>query len=220
MNFGNRIAMAALLMLAGAAAGCQAMAYTASVATPPKRIEALFHLPPGKKVVVFVDDPSGSRADHGVLEKLAGYLEKELTDKRLVQSLVPQNTLQAALVSLGDDGNVHLPHITREVGADLVVYVQVESFGLSDDESRTWQGKMSLLVKVQAVDGRMLWPASPPYPIRSIEYKPKMAIDDEVACKDNITDNLAFIGADRVAKLFYAHPERQLGERDVRRRPE
>jgi hypothetical protein len=217
MRTRERIAMAAVLVLAAVAGGCQAMAWGATTFTPPKRIAAQYHLPPGKKVLVFVDDPSGAIADHGVQEKLAGYLEKELVARKLVGSLVPQSELQATLVSLGDDGNVHIPRIVRGVGADLVVYVQIEGLALTDDDTRTWQGKMILGTKVQDAQGRKLWPDAGQHRVPTIEYRPKKAIDDEIACKDHITDQMAQIAADRIAKLFYAHSDRELGEREVGR---
>ena len=221
MRTAARIATAALLALAaGAAGGCQAIAWGATTFTPPKRIDAQYRLPPGRNVLIFVDDPSGTIADHGVQEKLTAYLEKEFVDKKLAKSLVPQSALQAALVSLGDDGNVGVPRIAREVGADLVVYVQIEGFTLTDDDARTWQGKMVAGVRVRDAEGHKLWPDSGQHRVPPVEYRPKKAIDDETACKDNITDNMAQIAADRVAKLFYTHTERELGQREIGRRPE
>ena len=218
MRIAARIVTGWLLVVAGAlTGGCQAMAWGASTFTPPKRIPAQYRLPPGQKVLVFVDDPSGTIADHGVQEKLAGYLEKELTDKKLVGTLVPQSELQAALVSLGDDGDVHLPRIVKQVGADFVVYVQIEGLALTDDDARTWQGKMVLGVKVHDVGGRKLWPDAGQHRVPTVEYKPKRAIDDEVACKDYITDQMTQIAADRIAKLFYAHAERDLGQQEIGR---
>ena len=98
-----------------------------------------------------------------------------------------------------------------------MVYVQIEGLALTDDDARTWQGKMVLGVKVQDVGGRKLWPDAGQHRVPTVEYKPKRAIDDEVACKDYITDQMAQIAADRIAKLFYAHAERDLGQQEIGR---
>jgi hypothetical protein len=195
-----------------AAGGCAPLGFFVNLFVPPAPVAATYKLPADKKVLIFVDDPSGMVADQGVQEKLSEYLRSEFIANKVARTLTSDSALHAALLALGDDGNVGLGKISREVGADVVVYVHIEGFSLTDDEARTWQGKLTTAVRVRDSRGKALWPDAGQYRVEPVAYRPKQLIDDEVACKDHITDEMAKIAADRIAKLFYDHKGRELGQ--------
>lgn len=205
-----RVVMTLLLAAtAMAAGGCpQALAWLVAQFTPPKRVKAVYEPPKGKKIFVFVDDRKFPVDYEPVKYELAERISEQLIEHKVARATVRYDLLQD-LSTTRDFHRLAISEVGEKLGADLVLYVQIEAFSLKDNPySSSWQGRLE--TSVWFVDARKparLWPKDVPrnsgHPVPSVEFKatenPSVTYGEEVA------KALAAQMADHIVKLFYNH---------------
>jgi hypothetical protein len=143
----------ALVLLSGAiflVAGCNYAVPAMWIAQGPPKKPAEFTLPKDKKLVVFVDDRKSvvSRLqlralladDIGTVIKQQGLVTDVVSGRELI-SYVRRMETSSKRISIEDLGNA--------VNADIVLYVEMESFTLSPDGATP---KPTAQVRVKVVD--------------------------------------------------------------------
>jgi hypothetical protein len=211
LTLGAVVLGAGLLAVAGlvSSGGCtQMLAWSVATFAPPERIKALYEVPKDKKVLVFVDDRPAPVSYEPVKYELAERVSKKLREEKLVKETIPYERL-VDLSMLPDYSQMSISEIGKKLGADVVVYVQIESFTLKDSpENPLWQGRLATSVwVVDAVKPERLWPKDMPsrtgYRVPPLEFKhaenPSPTYGEEIA--KALTEQMA----DRIAKLFYDH---------------
>ena len=203
--------------LTGALGGCQFVAWFVAQFYPPKKVKALYKLPEGKKVLVFVDDLRRPVSYEPIKEGLAERLSAELIKNKVAASTVPYEKLEDLAHATRDFNRMPIPNIGRKLGADVVVYVEIREFSLKEnDQSPLWQGRMDVNVKVVNSQTGLLWPEGRPdgYPLSYADSKPSENLSESYGIV--VAKNLAAKTARNIGRLFYNHkvPVEIFGDED------
>lgn len=106
---------------------------------PPER-EAVFEFDPRRSAVVLVDDRRGAMPRRSLLRSIGETTDRVILDRRLLRegNLIDS---RSALNAARGETRTRLKSIVdigREVGAEVVVYVEVVAFGLTRDGQNVW----------------------------------------------------------------------------------
>ncbi len=150
------IALAALC-LAGAP-GCNIVAPVALLVHGPEKIPAAFPLPPERATVVLIDTATTNPIRPAVRAAIAEQVGLDLMAHGGIKSVIDHRSAQS-IASMDRLGNqMPVSEIGRAVGAEIVVHVMVESFGLTPD-GQVYTPTTSLRIKViDASDEARLFP--------------------------------------------------------------
>jgi hypothetical protein len=183
---------------------------------PPKR-PAMYTLPADKKVVVFVDDRQNVIARLQLRAMLGDDVSNELRRLKLVNDVVSGRELIAYVRRVETSAKrVSIEELGEAVQADIVVYVEMESFALSPDGA-TPKPVSSAYVKVVDVKAKeRLFPPTGGDP----KGQPVSGeLDEQMpdafrtsAQRRRMEDLLAKKLADSIAKLFYEYEPKNFGE--------
>ena len=216
-RFLQSIAVAALAAAALSAAGCNYLIPGMWIVQGAPKKPAAYTLPKDRKLVVFVDDRKNvvSRLqlramladDVGTVIMKEGLVEDVVSGRELI-SYVRRNETSSKRVSIEELGNT--------VGAELVLYIEMETFALSVDGASP-KPRASVFVKV--VDCKAKERLFPP-----VGADPKgFAVSAELidvnfdayktsATRRALEDQLEKKLADMISKTFYDHEEKAFGQ--------
>lgn len=204
--------LAALL----AAAGCNLAVPALYVAQGPPKQPALFTLPKDKKTVVFVDDRKNviSRLqlramladDVGTIFQRLELVDEVVSGRELI-SYVRRVETSSKRVSIEELGNA--------VGADVVLYVEMDAFALTPDGATP---KPTALARVKVVDvekrERLFPPVGGDPAGVTVQAEINALAADAYRTSANrrkLEDALAKRLADQITKLFYEHEAKNFG---------
>ena len=143
-----------ILLLALTLSGCQALYFV----TGKGQQEALYKLPPGRRVLVLVDPRPGSRMPSDMAYRLGEKLSDHLYKFKAADLLVAQQRL-AEIRRRPDYDQMGIADIAAATDADVVVCVDVAQFSTtSTSDDQVMQGAAVAVVKVLDRSGNRLWP--------------------------------------------------------------
>jgi len=181
---------------------------------PPSN-DAQFTLP-DRKTVVFVDDQKNVLPRTQLRSIIGDKVGSDLMNEKLVSETIASR--DAVAVTRRDESAgkpMAISQIGEKVGADLVIYVRMGNFELSEPGGNPLP-KASALVKVIDVTNRVrLFPADTENPGTEVftqmrEISPDLY--DSTSGRRQIEDMLATELGNRVAKVFYKHEKSELGK--------
>lgn len=158
----NTIAPLAVIALGAACAltlpGCNIVAPVVLLAHGPPRVPAAFTLPPERAVVVLIDTTTTNPVRPAVRNALAEHIGLELLKHGGVTTVIDARSA-ASIASMDRLGNqMPVSEVGRAVGAEIVVHVMIESFGLTPD-GQTYTPTTSVRIKViDATNEERLFP--------------------------------------------------------------
>lgn len=203
---GARALIAAGVLLAGLAGGCNIVGPAGYFIMGPPKTPALFELPEDRPTVVFVDDQESRMSRRVLRAALAEEVERSLMRQKAVRDMISgQSAIQAA-GRQGSDGPLPISEVGRRVQAEVVIYVEVEEFGLTPDGT-TFAPRSSVRVRViDAKNETRLWPAEGAGHRLVTMPSPKQgAAPQNMGEAFRAEDELAReVGRD-VARLFFKH---------------
>ena len=205
-----KLAMSMLLVAAAASCGgcTQLIAWMAAQFTPPKKIKPLFEFPKDKKILVLVEDRPFPSPYH-VKYQLTERVNQKLREQKILREPIPYDRVQD-LATARDFQQLAISQVGQKLGADLVLYVQVEDYALKDNPySPLWHARLETSVWVVDVQtGEKLWPKTSTknsgHRVKPSEYS---HTEDPSITGDLVVNTLSEETADRIAKLFYEHEE-------------
>jgi hypothetical protein len=201
------LALALLLPMALTLGGCNIAAPIYYVIEGPPKVPAATELEAGRTTVLFIDDRANRLPRRSLRNEIAQSAERVLLDRGIVNEGQLIASRAAMRVASAEDPDRPMPivDVAREIGAEVIVYCEVESFTLSPPGAGL-QPTVIMTVKVlDAVNNTRLFPASEMgYPLevrlparpggmQAVSLSEKSALEREVA-------RLAGI---RVARLFF-----------------
>jgi len=199
------LALAAVAL--SAAPGCQII----GLFQAPKSVEAVYELPEDRRILVLVEDREHA-GDFEVLKRLVTQqLNAQLLAHDLAEEVVPYDELMRLRWTTPDWTSVGVSNLGMKLGADLVLYVDIEEFHLREHSNDVlWTGRFKTAVHVtrsgDASSGECrLWPPlsrGKGYPVR-IERDPITSFSPTFG--QRLQESLAAEMADKIAKLFYEH---------------
>ncbi len=181
----------------------------------PPSIDAQYTLP-DRKTVVFVDDRTNILSRTQLRAVIGDKVSTVLMKQGLVTDTIA--TRDAIAIARKDetvDKPIPISEIGQRVGADTIIYVQIEDFALSAPGGIA-RPSAQATVKVIDVSGRSrLYPAPSELKGQPVSTSMREVSEDlyqSTAGRRQIEDILAAeIGAE-VAKLFYKHEVTELGK--------
>lgn len=213
----NLIVLVLIPLLTAALGGCQLVAFIVAQFAPPQDVEAVYEPPEGKTVLVFVDDFRRPVSYEPIKEALAEGVAAELVEHEVAARTIPYGKFEDLVHSTRDFNRMPIPNVGRELGADLVVYVEIRRFSLKeDDQSPLWQGQMDVNVKVVNSQTGILWPKGRPdgYPVSYAEREPSQDLSETYGTV--VAKKVAAKMSRKVARLFYDHkvPAKVFGDEE------
>jgi hypothetical protein len=206
----------AALLLAGGAGCTQTLAWTVAQFAPPKKVKAVYEAPKGKTYLVFVEYLPAQTPWDQIKAELASRISRKLQEQpagttKFAANVISYERLQDLAATTKDFQTMPRSEVGRKLGADIVLYVQIEDFSLRDSPFMTlWQGRLGAsvwLVDVQQT--RRIWPAEAPpdsgYQAPPVVLKPTN--NPSPTYGEEIAHELAEQMADHIVKLFYDHEE-------------
>ena len=197
--------IAVLLSSCFLAAGCMQFAgWFVNAFAPPQKVKAIYKLPVGKKVLVFVEDLTSPVNYEPIKAKLTESLNRRLIEHKVAGSVVPYENLLTLMTATPNFNELHINEVGQKLEANLVLYVRVDSFSLKEQASPLWHGRLASTVKVVDVKEGRLWPKDRPegYPVKMVEIPVSRPVEDY---QEQLSDALADRMSDQIAKLFYAY---------------
>jgi hypothetical protein len=127
----------------------------------PEKVRKEFDLPRDRPTVVFVDDLNSALPRRALRHTLADQIQNELLARKVLADVIDaRSALNAALREKPDDP-MRIVDVGRAVQADVVIYVAVDAFTLSEDgQSFAPAAALRVMVTDAAADKR-IWPPDP-----------------------------------------------------------
>jgi len=159
-----RFTVIAFLVAAVFCGGCAVMGLLAAPSASERRIEAEYDLRKrqDEKILVFVDESKGGNSSLDFRMNLSEGIIYDLKKKVRIseKNLIGYDEI-ASLRKSREDFEILLPgQIGKELGAGLVLYLQIVDYGLyGKSQERYYNGNLvSRCVLVESATGKILWP--------------------------------------------------------------
>lgn len=210
INLANRLpirrpATAVAIALAGlAAGGCNIIGAVAYKVTPEQEIPPKYVLKKDAKTVVLVENYRTPDLAANDAELLARCLQDKLEEKKVTSIIKSEKIFDLRNNKPKDFPKMSVPQIGQAVGADQVIYVDLQGGGISSMTGRNmYQGKAAVSVKViDAKTGAILFPQdnADGLPL-SYETNPRKGRDDDSfpQVRSDLFDGMA----KTIGRVFY-----------------
>jgi len=186
--------------------GCQGIAWLVAQFAPPQKVPATYKLPKGKKVLVFVDDPYYRVNYEPVKAELTKRLNSQLTTHKIAAKTIPYRRLLGLIDATPDFNRLRVSQVGKKLGADVVLYVQVDRFSLKDHENSTlWHGRFKTTIRFVDNEANRLWPKDMHEGFPVPEVTRPQVDNASPTYGGGLARIMAEKMADRIAKLFYDH---------------
>ena len=201
--FGRLCSILAFCVLLLTAAGCNVAALASQRLTPPPMIYAKYQ-PKAEPMLVLVENFDNPSVNHIGAQQLTAQLRKELAAHK-VAPLVDADAIDLLRdTDPAGFAKLSIPQIGQATGAKQVLYVNLQSMGLTGDGIMARGGANGRVKIVDTATGETRWPTDTVdgYPI-SLQT-PVVRIDEktsESALNQGMIQGLA----DQIAKLLYNH---------------
>ncbi len=187
--------------------GCAVAAWIAAQFGPEKKVPAEYEPPAGTTILVFVDDMLHPVDYEPVKIQLTEMLNKQLVDNKVVSKTIPYSRLGEFISATPGFNSLAVSEVGQKLGADMVLYVQIDEFRLRDAAatSELWKGRLATTVRLVDVTKGRLWPTDSPTGHMVPKAETQTVSDSSQARGEQISKELAAEIADKIAKLFYSH---------------
>ena len=215
--------LTAVLLLGAAMSfgGCETIGFVASV-FDDEDIPALYE-PTDRPTLVLVEDAPQPVLDQPDLADLiAGRVGQILATQNVIAQTIPPGTvaeLRARTPDFDTDPKRwNIAHIGREVGAEQVIYISLQEFGLTEEGVIFRPRAVARVKLVDANSGSRLFPSSQDqygssgHPIVTQRNYGSMDGANQTTFTI-LARRLAEDLAQDIAKVFYAHPKPEPGDR-------
>ena len=202
------LAMTLSAAMAMPLSGCAVSAWFAAQFGPEKKVPAKYEPPAGKTILVFVDDMLHPVDYEPVKIELAEMLNKQLIDHKVAAKTIPYSRLGEFIAATPSFNSLAVGEVGRKLGADMVLYVQIDEFGLRDAAaaSELWKGRLATSIRLVDVTKGRLWPTDDPAGHMVLPKAETQTVSDSSQARgEQISKELAAETADKIAKLFYSH---------------
>jgi hypothetical protein len=205
----KHLLLAALLAGMAGLCGCAGMFALGEKLWPKDRVPPKFTLPAQRKILVLPDDVDRPVGYPPVKAALANRCNKLLMEQKLAAQVIDYSQVQNLAASRKDFNQLAISSIAEKLGADLVIYVNIEQFALKDDPMETiWHGRMSVKVRVvdvlaKSTESATIWPEEHAgYPLGVSE---PAADNSSETFGQQLANTLANRLGEQVVGLFYEH---------------
>lgn len=194
-------------------AGCNYILPASYIIEGPPKAPASFELP-SKRTVVIVDDKVNRMPRVALRVVIGDSVGTELLENSVVPETISTRDA-VALIRRMDTASkpVSIQRICESLGAEQVVYVEVDEFNLVGGREEGGPEAVALVKVLDITNGSRLWPTVGSTAVQSSLQDINPSLITTSAGRREIEDKLAAKLGEDVAKLFYAHARRELGGR-------
>lgn len=128
--------LTAVSALCAIPAGCNIVGPIYAVAQGPGEVKAAYSdLDPDRKTVIFVDDPANMIAQRRIRSQIGVAAQDELLRRKIINegAMIDARSALAMAERGGDDGPLAITEIGQAVGAEVIIYVLVTRFDMTED---------------------------------------------------------------------------------------
>ncbi len=200
------VRIVAVLTTAMVLGGCAVAAWMTTL-SPPDSVPAQYELSEKSTLLVLVEDPGRLTAETALKTELTQQLNREFEDRALVRHVVPYQHLLNLAAATPNFRALSTADVGRKLGADVILYVQIDEFQLKDDfNNPCWHGKLKTLVRVVDIELGRLWPKDLPE-----GFSPKNVDTGSLAepasrhFRQKLVRQMALEMAGNITRLFYEH---------------
>jgi hypothetical protein len=206
-------------ILPAAISGCNYVGPIAYLVHGPGKIEARHTLEVARPTVIFVDDSMSQLPSRSIRGEIAASVERFLLKEEKLKDVIDHRSALQASIADRHGQSLSIAEIGRSVGAEVVIYIEIDSFGISPD-GQTFSPFAAARVKVVDVakDARA-WPDDRRgHPVKLDPTPQAIEAPESTAAKLEAARLLAAQLGKAVAQLFYTHePDQAAGQGDLRR---
>lgn len=196
--------------------GCNIVGPAAALAAGPPKIDAQYTLA-DVPTVVFVDDRKNLVSPVTLRRAIADKTSQELMAQKLVTTTInPQDAILIASRSDRNGALMDIEAIGRAVGAHQVVYVQITQFADTPDGYTPIPTGSANVKVIDVTNGQRMFPGpdmAGGYPVKSSGKPVDPSLYATRPSRMKIFESLAVQLGDEIAKVFYKHEYKELGER-------
>lgn len=207
----SRGGLVVVLCLMGASglliAGCNILGPVGYFIHGPEKTPAVYTLPENKTTVIFIADRKSAIGDRSLRRRASQTAERLLLDNEVVTDLLDSQSIQDAAASDRFSKPRGIVELGEAVGAQVVIYVAVDTFSLSSD-GVTYQPTATFRVKVMDVETKeRLWPDEPqewfPMSVTTMERPQSMpsSTTDLLKARQDLADRLGRT----IGEMFIKH---------------
>ncbi len=204
------VVMCAAVLLA---AGCNYLLPASYIIEGPPKAPAAFELP-SKRTVVIVDDKINRMPRVALRVGIGDSVGTHLLENNVVPETITTRDA-VALIRRMDTASkpVSIQRICESLGAEQVVYVEIDEFNLSGGRDEGGPEAVALIKVLDITNGSRLWPTAGSEAVQSSLQDINPSLITTSAGRREVEDKLAEKLGEDIAKLFYAHERRELGGR-------
>ena len=204
------VVMCAAVLLA---AGCNYLLPASYIIEGPPKAPAAFELP-SKRTVVIVDDKINRMPRVALRVGIGDSVGTHLLENNVVPETITTRDA-VALIRRMDTASkpVSIQRICESLGAEQVVYVEIDEFNLSGGRDEGGPEAVALIKVLDITNGSRLWPTAGSEAVQSSLQDINPSLISTSAGRREVEDKLAEKLGEDIAKLFYAHERRELGGR-------
>ena len=194
-------------------AGCNYLLPASYIIEGPPKAPAAFELP-SKRTVVIVDDKINRMPRVALRVGIGDSVGTHLLENNVVPETITTRDA-VALIRRMDTASkpVSIQRICESLGAEQVVYVEIDDFNLSGGREEGGPEAVALVKVLDITNGSRLWPTAGSEAVQSSLQDINPSLIATSAGRREVEDKLAEKLGEDIAKLFYAHERRELGGR-------
>ena len=194
-------------------AGCNYLLPASYIIEGPPKAPAAFELP-SKRTVVIVDDKINRMPRVALRVGIGDSVGTHLLENNVVPETITTRDA-VALIRRMDTASkpVSIQRICESLGAEQVVYVEIDEFNLSGGREEGGPEAVALIKVLDITNGSRLWPTAGSEAVQSSLQDINPSLIATSAGRREVEDKLAEKLGEDIAKLFYAHERRELGGR-------
>jgi hypothetical protein len=182
----------------------------------PQKRPAQFTLPEDRKLVVFVDDRENVVSRLQLRAQLADDVGSRIQQEELVREVVSGRELIAYVRRVETASRrVPIDELGKVVGADLVLYVEMDAFTLSADGASATPVASAYVKVVDLKEKRRIFPPDGDdprgFPVSSELKNMDVEMYRTSAARRKAEDLLERQFAEEVARIFYEHDPKNFG---------
>ena len=194
-------------------AGCNYLLPASYIIEGPPKAPAAFELP-SKRTVVIVDDKINRMPRVALRVGIGDSVGTHLLENNVVPETITTRDA-VALIRRMDTASkpISIQRICESLGAEQVVYVEIDDFNLSGGREEGGPEAVALIKVLDITNGSRLWPTAGSEAVQSSLQDINPSLIATSAGRREVEDKLAEKLGEDIAKLFYAHERRELGGR-------
>ena len=194
-------------------AGCNYLLPASYIIEGPPKAPAAFELP-SKRTVVIVDDKINRMPRVALRVGIGDSVGTHLLENDVVPETITTRDA-VALIRRMDTASkpISIQRICESLGAEQVVYVEIDEFNLSGGREEGGPEAVALVKVLDIANGSRLWPTAGSEAVQSFLQDINPSLITTSAGRREVEDKLAEKLGEDIAKLFYAHERRELGGR-------